>query len=148
MKAKCTWILVADGGRARILENLGSGKGVHQVAGVNETLTLPPNRVLQHDRPGRGFESAGPTRHAYEASDPHREMKRTFAAHLVDQLSEMHANGRFDRLVLVAPSPTMGDLRAMLTPALSVAIIGELTRDLTHTPTDEIAAHIEGIIAV
>ncbi len=148
MKAKCTWILIADGGKARILENLGPGKGLHQVAGLAETVTLPPNRTLQNDRPGRGFESAGPTRHAYEASNPHREMKRAFADHLVEQLSAMHTSGRFDRLLLVAPSPMLGDLRAMLSPALAATLVGELARDLTHVATTEIAAHIEGIIAV
>ena len=148
MKAKRTWILVADGGKARILENLGPGKGVHQVPGLEETVTLPPNRALLDDRPGRGFESAGPTRHAYEESDPHRQMKRAFARHMIEQLSAMHANGRFDHLVLVAPPPMLGDLRAMLTPALSATIVGELSRDLTHTPTGDIAAHIEGTIAV
>ena len=148
MKAKRTWILVADGGKARIVENLGPGKGLHQVAGLEETIALPPNRALLEDRPGRGFESAGPTRHAYEASDPHRELKRAFTAHLIDQQAELHTSDRFDRLVLVAPSPMLGVLRAMLTPALSAAVVGELALDLTHTPTSEIATHIEGTIAV
>ena len=31
MKPTRTWILIADGARARILENLGPGKGVHEV---------------------------------------------------------------------------------------------------------------------
>ena len=148
MKATRTWILVADGGKARILENLGPGKGVHQVAGLEETVTLPPNRDLLDDRPGRGFESAGPTRHAYETSDPHRELKRAFARHLVDQLSAMHTKKLFDRLVLVAPPPMLGDLRAMINPPLSAIVVGELARDLTHTPTDEIASYIEGTSAV
>lgn len=30
MKAKRSWFLAADGGKARILENLGPGKGLHE----------------------------------------------------------------------------------------------------------------------
>ena len=148
MKAKRTWFLVADGGKARIIETVGPGKGLHQVAGLEEDLKLPPNRELQSDRPGRGFESAGPTRHAYEATDAHREMKRHFAAHLTDQLAKLHAMKRFDRLVVIAPPAMLGDLRTAMSSTLSSVVISELARDLTHTPTDDLPAHLEGLIAV
>ncbi len=148
MKAKRTWVLVADGGKARILENLGPGKGVHQVSGLEEDLLLPPNRELQSDRPGRGFESAGPTRHAYETSDPHRELKRTFAVHLMERLAGLHAKGMFDRLVLVAPPAMLGNLRAEMSSALSSSLAGELARDLTHVPTSDIQAHLDAIISL
>ena len=148
MKPKRTWILVTDGGKARILENLGVGKGVHQVAGLEETITLPPNRELQDDRPGRGHESASPMRHAVEVSDPHRVLKRTFASHLVDELSALHRKGAFDRLVLVAPPEMLGNLRAVIGDPLAKSVIGELARDLTHLPTTDIATHLEAIIPV
>jgi protein required for attachment to host cells len=148
MKAKRTWVLVADGGKARILENLGPGKGVHQVSGLEEDLLLPPNRELQTDRPGRGFESAGPTRHAYETTDPHREMKRTFAGHLMERLAGFHAKGMFDRLVLVAPPAMLGDLRSQMGAAITSSLIGELARDLTHVPTNEMHTHLDGLISI
>ena len=148
MKAKRTWFLVADGGKARILENLGPGKGLHQVQGLEEEILLPPNRDLQADRPGRGFESTGTTRHAYEASDPHRELKRAFASHIVDTLATLHSKRRFDRLVLVAPPAVLGDLQSAMTNLLSSVVVGELVRDLTHTPTDDLARHLDGLIVV
>ena len=148
MKATRTWILVADGGKARILENLGPGHGIHQVPNMDETLILPPNRDLLSDRPGRGFESASPTRHAYETADPHRDMKRQFAHHLLLKLKEFHGRGAFDRLVIVAPPAMLGDLRAAIGPELSKVVVGELAQDLVHLPTGEIEKHIGKLIAV
>jgi protein required for attachment to host cells len=148
MKAKRTWVLIADGAKARILENLGPSKGLHQVAGLEEDLKLPPNRELLADRPGRSFESKGATRHSYETSDPHRAMKCAFAEHVMVKLAAHYSAGKFDQLVLVAPAATLGDLRAAIDHALARAIAGELARDLTHVPTNEIGAHLGAIIVV
>jgi protein required for attachment to host cells len=148
MKHSRTWILVADGGKARIFEFLGVGKGVHQLPGLEETLALPANRQLQHDRPGRGFESASPSRHAYDAGDPHRLMKWTFARHLADELAAAHVRGAFNRLVLVAPSEMLGNLRSAIDGALAAAVVGELAQDLTHLPTAEIGDQLAAILPV
>jgi len=148
MKRKLTWVLVADGGKARIFECLGIGKGVRQMPGYEETLALPANRDLLDDRPGRGFESFSPMRHSYEAGDPHRSMKQDFARHLADELAVLRDAGSFDYLVLVAPPEFLGNLRSALGAGLASAIVGDLAKDLTHVPTSDIAAHFQGLAPV
>jgi protein required for attachment to host cells len=146
MKPVRTWILVADAGRARVLENLGPGKGVHQLPQSSETWELPSSHELGSDRPGRSFESHGATRHAIEPkSDPNRERKRAFAAHLVGELEDRRRKQSFDRLVIVAAPEMLGDLRAHMPEALGAIVVGELAKDLTQTPTNDIAKHLEDI---
>jgi len=148
MKRKLTWVLVADGGRARIFECLGIGKGLRQLPQFDEALTLPANHELQDDRPGRSFESAGPMRHSYEVGDPHRALKTKFACHLVHELSTLHDAGAFNHLVLVAPPEMLGNLRSALGSGLSTVVVGELERDLTHLPMIKVAEHLEGVAPV
>lgn len=147
MKPVRTWVLIADGSRARVLENLGPGKGLHQIPGWHQETDLPPSHELGADRPGRSFESHGTGRHAMESpSDPHRELKRDFARQLAARLDADLARGAFDRLVVVAAPATLGDLRGALSAHVKSVVAGELDRDLTRTPTDDIAGHLGSVL--
>lgn len=147
MKPVRTWVLVADGSRARVLENLGPGKGLHQLPGWHQETDLPPSHELGTDRPGRSFDSHGTGRHAMESpSDPHRELKRDFAKEIAARLDADLAKGAYDKLVVVAAPATLGDLRDALSPHVKAVVAGELDRDLTRTPTDEIAGHLASVL--
>jgi hypothetical protein len=79
MKPTRTWILIADGARARVVENLGPGKGVSEVAGMEFSQPAERNRDIMSDRPGRSFESADNARHGMEPpSDPKRLAEADF----------------------------------------------------------------------
>ena len=83
MKKTRTWILVADGARARILQSEGWGTGLTPVAGQARRMTNPPTREQVSDRPGRVQESASGTRHAIAPRvDWHRYEKHLFAGEL------------------------------------------------------------------
>ncbi len=119
MKPTTTWILIADGARARIFANLGPGKGIAPVEGGVLKGDHAPSRDLASDRPGRTFESADVMRHAIDpAQDPHRELKRAFAGRIASLIEERLAENAFDRLVLVAPPVTLGDLRSALSKSV------------------------------
>jgi len=143
MKAKVTWVLVADGARARILarngaegklELLPEGSFVHEVHRVAELGT---------DRPGRGHESANAAHHAIESRvDWRREGKHIFARRLADFLEQKAVEKAFDRLILVAPPPFIGDLRDTIGREARVRLVGELTKDLTKLRPDEIGARL------
>jgi len=143
MKPTRTWILIADAGRARVFETKGRGTGLTIVQSMELDAELAPNRALGTDRPGRSFESVGSARHAMESpSDAHREEKRRFARRLAGVLHERHAADSFDRLVIVAPPVTMGDLRAVLSDQVRAAVKGEVVADLTKVPVSELPAHL------
>lgn len=149
MKPTITWVLIADGARARVYVNEGPGKGIEAVAGAEYAADHRPDREILDDKPGRTFESANTTRHAYEPPhDPHRELKRSFAESLVAMLEEKLAQKAFDRVVLVAPPAMLGDLRSELSEPLRAAIYAELDKDLTKTPADELPKHLGAVMAV
>lgn len=148
MKPVRTWILVADGAHARVLEALGKGARLTEVAEMRRQVELAASHDLGSERPGRTHESVGDVRHAMEPrSDPHREQKRHFALGLAEALEKQLADGRFDRLIVVAPPVTLGDLRASMPAAVSKVVAGEVGKDLTKTPDHEIASHLgDGIL--
>lgn len=149
MKPTRSWIVIADGARARILENTGPGKGLNPLPGEEMSKRLHPSRDINADRPGRTHDRMGPQRHAMEPpSDPHREEKRQFAEELAELLNTAARLNNFDRLVLVAPAKTLGDLRQSLDKQAAARVSGELPKDLTKVPDHELAGHLGEVIAV
>ena len=147
MKPIKTWVLIADSARARILENDGPGKGLKAL----DRLVFEGDHAATHDivddREGRTYSSHGPGRSAIDAhSDPHRELKRTFAHHLADVLADELDRNAFDSLVIVATPVTLGDLRKLLPAKVAAKVTGEIHKDLTKTPNIEIASHLTGVL--
>ena len=133
MKPVRTWILLADGTRARIVCNSGPGKGLQEVRGMEFEGDNVRSGDLMADRPGRTFDSAGSHRHAMEPhSDPQREAKRSFAAELVARLQEQLQAQAFDRL----PKPVLG------------VVYGEIPKNLVHVPNQELGDHLVDVLAV
>lgn len=150
MKRIKTWILIADGARARIVLNDGPGRGIKpgpdkEFEGVNA-----PTREIVSDRPGRAFDSSGlGGRHSMEPrTDPHEHEQRLFHQRIAAYLDTAAKNGEFDRLVVVAPPKALGNLRSALTEAVRKKVIGELNKDLTHVPIHDLAAHLGSVLAV
>lgn len=149
MKSVRTWILIADGARARILESTGKGKGVQPVAGSDLNADHRPSRELLADRPGHVYESVGSARHAVEPrTDPHRALERLFAYQLADILAGRLAAGEFDRLIVVAPPGMLGDLRKALSAPVRETVAAEVGKDLTKVPNHEILQHLAGVTAL
>jgi protein required for attachment to host cells len=76
-------------------------------------------------------------------TDPHRAAKAAFAGRLAARL-EATASA-FERLLLVAPPPFLGDLRASLGKAARGKLHGTLDKDLTHAPLAAVAAQLDAI---
>lgn len=149
MKPTRTWILIADGARARILENDGPGRGLQPVPGAVYHGDHASTHEIMSDRTGRTYQSQGQARSAIEAhSDPHRELKKKFAHQLADVLARGLQQKAYDRLVIVAAPSALGDLRAALSEQVRTKVTAELAKDLTKTPDTEVAGHLKDVIAV
>jgi protein required for attachment to host cells len=149
MKPTRTWVLIADGARARILENDGPGRGLNAVEGCVFHGDHAATHEIMSDRTGRAFGSVGAQRSAMEArSDPHRELKKKFAHQLADVLAGKLQEKAYDRLVVVAAPSTLGDLRAALTDQVRATVVAEVPKDLTKTPDPEVADHLEEVLRV
>jgi protein required for attachment to host cells len=144
MPAEREWALVADALRARFLEHDRPFGPWRERTDDAIEIENPRSREQGTERPGRVGESASPTRHAIEPkTDPHREAKRLFARRLAEQLEG--AASHYDRLVLVAPPPFLGDLREELGDAARRKLRGTLDKDLTHAPLAELSGQLDAI---
>lgn len=149
MKKTTTWILIADGTQARVLEHTGPGKGLASVSGLDWSIPPLQTQDINADRPGRSFSSVGPGRSAMEPkTDPaqHREAEfvRTVAAVLEDKAKA----GAYDRLVIAAAPLALGNLRKALSDHVKKTLVAELDKDLTNVPTPQLGKHLDGIVVV
>ena len=146
-KSVKTWVLIADGARARILQSDTQGDALQPVPGCEFGIDDLPDRDIDADKPGRAFDSAGSGRHAMEPkTSPHRHRKAEFARHLAEFLEKKRAEKAFDRLVIAASPATLGDLRQTLSKQVKAAIGGEVAKDLTGIPDREIADHLTELV--
>jgi protein required for attachment to host cells len=148
MKPTITWIVVADGARARIFVNRGPGKGIEL---SERELTAEHQRTsdMVRDSLPRTHDSVGPARHAIEPKvDPHRDAKRQFAEHLAQVLDQSVADRAFDRFVVVAPPKMLGDFRKAMSKRLQPLLHGEVAKDLTKASSKEVADHLAETIII
>lgn len=149
MPHETTWVVVADGARARILEALGVGAGLRQI----ENGVMAGSRELASeigsDRPGRSYESVGGQHHAVEPHTPVREsLERAFIEAVIDRLVEAKKGGQFDRLVFAAAPHALGTFRALAPAALQQKVVGTLDKDLTREPNEAIAEAVRDLAPV
>ena len=149
MKKSKTWVAVVDGARGRIFMRAGRKSPLVPVTSEENKPSTMPTRELGTDRPGRVHDSADVGRHAMEPRvDWHRFEKTRFAEKMAAILNKGRADGDFDKLVLVAPPRTLGDLRAALDRPTRASISAELNKDLTGARADQLAEQLETITPV
>ena len=150
MKKTITYVLVADGARARIYVNDGPGKGLQALSGATHKADLHHHsRDVKSDKPGRAIDAATGQRSAMEPhQDWHRFEKHKYAREMAKVIDSAAANRAFDRLILVAPPATLGDLRTALGEQTLKLVSGELAKDLTRHAEQELPQHLGGMLAV
>jgi protein required for attachment to host cells len=148
MKKTVTWVLIADGAQARILEHTGPGKGLKQVDGLDWAIDPLQAQEIVSDKPGRGHSSGGSSGGAMEPrTDPVERREAEFVKSVAATLDRKRQQGAFDRLVIAAAPIALGDIRKAISPAVRKTIVAELSKDLTNTPTAQLDQHLDGIIA-
>lgn len=147
MKPRKTWILVADGARARVLENGGPGTGLAPALNFDYAASHAPSRDFGSDKPGRGQGPGGTAQHAKPSRvDWHTFEKHLFAKELAKVLESAMHQSAFDDLVLVAPPEALGELRLALTDGVKDRVSGEVGKDLTHVTVHELGDHLEDTV--
>lgn len=149
MKKTVTWILIADGTQARVLEHGGPGKGLTQVEGLDWAIAPLQTQDINADRPGRAFASAGTHRSAMEPkTDPAQHREAEFVRGVAVELDRRAKAGAYDRLVIAAAPIALGNLRKSLSDHVKKTVIAELDKDLTNLPTSQLDKHLDGILTV
>ena len=150
MKPTITWIVIADGDKARVFEHPGPGKGLHALRELNLDQAHLRAHDIMADRPGRVVSSNGAgSRAAVDyKTDPVEGRERHFLEHLAQMLDEKRTAKAYDRLVIVAPPTALGQLRPALTDAVRATIDAELAKDLTKIPMDKLGDHLSDVMVV
>ena len=115
------WVVVADGGRARMLQNVGEGR----------TLQLLQRELVEP----QNLDDEGPS-----GSQP-KEMdmdEATFAKQLAHRINDAALRNEFAHLVLIADPQTLGQMRPLLHKETVGRLLGEVAKTLTKSPLDEI----------
>ncbi|MBE9635565.1 host attachment protein [Salipiger mangrovisoli] len=133
-----TWVLVADGEKALFLRNDVDERDPDLNVVRIETQENPPDREQSANRPGRMADGGPGQKSALDDTDWHELAKERFADELAEILYKLAHKGRFERIVLVAPPATLGELRAKLHKEVSSKVVAELDKTLTNHPLDKI----------
>lgn len=142
-----TWVLIADGEKALFLENRTDGEDPFFEVIREEEQDNLPTREQAANRPGRNNDGPGDHRSALDDTDWHQLAKDRFAHELADILYRQAHKGRFDKIVLVAPAKTLGELRQQLHKEVADKVVGEVSKTLTNHPLDEIEKIVAGDLA-
>ncbi|MEQ9812711.1 MAG: host attachment family protein [Azospirillaceae bacterium] len=147
MKAPTTWILIADGGRAKVMRHTAAGQGLSPVPGLVFENDNPPDREQGTDRPGR-LDDAGVGRSAVQETDWHEIAKTRFAGQVAKTMEKHLQKGAFDRLVVIAPPKVLGDLRQQFNHLVADKLVADIPKDLTKSTDDVIAKAVDGVLYV
>jgi protein required for attachment to host cells len=135
-------IVIADGGHARFVHP-APDNALHTIEAMDSADLHKKDQDLVSDRPGRSFESASAARHAYTPRhDPHDMAKQRFAQAVAERINENAAAGRFDGLVIAAPSQVLNELLGALDGTTRAKLLGTLRKDLVKTPDHELRSHL------
>ncbi|MBW4329287.1 host attachment family protein [Stakelama sp. CBK3Z-3] len=132
------FVVIADGRKMLFLRNDGDDEHPNLVVERKRTQENPPDRDQSTDSPGTTFSSYGHGRSSYEETDFHQLEEDRFAAETADLLKKRALNNDFESLIIAAPPRTLGELRKHYHKEVEQRLTGELDKDLTGHPLDEI----------
>jgi protein required for attachment to host cells len=133
------WIVVADGGQARVLGVTGDRRGL---AVLREMTSVDAHRRTQDlvsDKPGRSFESGTTARHAIAPRhDPHDLARERFIDQIAQMLIEDNRARQFDELILIVAPGLSSRLRDKLDEATRARVRETVVKDLTKVALQEV----------
>ncbi|WP_458097504.1 host attachment family protein [Roseomonas sp. WA12] len=119
-------VLVADGEKAILLRNSGTG---------SEVSLTEERRMTLSD-----FSNDGPSGSTPQDMTPNETGQATFAKKLAQSLQTMRAANGFEALVIIADPQTLGQIRGALHKTVEASVVHTLSKDLTNHSTAQIAA--------
>lgn len=140
-----TWVLVCDGSKALLFQNLGDAQALNLKALEVFVEPHPPARDLGTDRPGRTHESMGVSRSSVQGTDRHQQAEDNFLHEVSRNIGELVRSARIKALVVAAPPKALGLLRTCMTPATRAVVLAEIAKDMVKLPTREIEQHLSAM---
>lgn len=136
-----TWIVLADEGRARILQMTRPGRDLEEVEELTDAGAHAAEADLRFDATGRRAPPSGhggapnmqtmPGNATVSAGESKLDHERElFARRVAARLAEAHRQHRYDRLHIAAAPKFLGALRKFLDEEVRQSVVGELDKDL------------------
>lgn len=142
IKHKKTWVLVADGTRARIF--VKNFKSLSNAMGQDLVADNLRDSEIYMDKPGRSYDSHNPTRHAYQPrTDWHEYQKQLFAKEICSVLEKANENADFDELIIISPPKMLGDIREYLGKQILSKITAEIPKDISKLSEHDLLTYLE-----
>ena len=145
------YVLVADGSKLLFFRNEGDADYPKLEVEMEREEENPKDSDQGRSEPGRTFSSnrgdprsggygstVGAARSAYSETDFHQLQKDNFAHETAEMLKKKALANAFDKLIVVAPPRTLGELRKHYHKEVEARIAGEVAKDLTNMPVAEI----------
>jgi protein required for attachment to host cells len=131
-------VMVADGAKMLFFRNEGDAEFLKlEVERKREQENLA-DRDLMTDGHGSAPAGGGVGGSTYERPDHHQLEEDRFAAEAADMLKQRALRGEFETLIIVAPPKTLGELRKHYHKEVEKRLTGEIAKDLTGHPVEEI----------
>ena len=140
--AQGDWILVCDGARALILENIGDEKFPNLRTREAFEEQHGCTREQGSDAPGRVHQSFGSARSAVEQTDYKSQSEADFLGRLIAKLETEAPN--IKRVHIVAPPKALGILRQAYGNGMKAILGAEVAKDFTGKPVHEIERLLTG----
>ncbi len=138
------WVVVCDGSKALILENVGDEKFPNLKTREVYRQDNPKTKEHGTDAPGRSIQSVGSARSAMEQTDWHEQAEREFLQSLVGRLDAAIGAGDARSMILIAPPRALGMLRQSYSPHVREAVRTEIDKDYVKMPVHEIEKQLVG----
>lgn len=135
-------VLVADGRKSLFLRNKGDAEALNLVVEDQHAHADLKDGEMKTDAPGRSISSVGSHRSAMEEPDYHQLEEDRFAADTAALLSKRAQANGYEKLIIVAPPRTLGELRRHYDKAVEARIVAEVDKDLVNHPIRK----LEGVL--
>ena len=139
---KGAWVVVCDGAKALVLENVGNRLTPSLITREVYEQPDPKTHELGTDKPGRSLNSVGNGRSAMEQTDWHEQEEQRFLAKLAARLDKAVLAGETQSLIVVAPPRAIGVLRRQYSVHIRQALKAEVEKDYVGMPVADIARHL------
>ncbi len=137
------WVVVADGGQARVLAATDDRRGLTVLREMTSVDAHRRTQDLVSDKPGRSFESGSPSRHAVAPRHAaHEQARERFISQIAVMLNEDNRARQFDELVLIVAPGLSSMLRDALDEPTRARVRETLVKDLTKVPLHDVHARL------
>jgi protein required for attachment to host cells len=137
------WVVVCDGAKALVLQNVGDGRFPNLKTVEVFEQENPATHEQGTDKPGRmPAVGMGPGRASVGQTDWHDRAEESFLVKLAQHLDAAIGAGKTKSMIVVAPPRALGMLRPAYSHALKSAVRAELDKDFVKLPVHEIEKHL------